>query len=179
MTRVSPSIAERCRIFSNVTQEENDQNFRRLFYQDGTAQTGSGIPVPVSTLRKESSPLHNGNMTLIPQLAGDLSESSLYRIQRKLRARWETPLNTFRSISNAQHEDSFCNDGEMAAPLPVVHNSFQTYSSLPRLRKPTIDTATMNFSAEEVTTTADETDESKVNNIFDCDILFSNKNLHN
>lgn len=161
MTRVSPSIAERCRIFSNTVQDDNDANFRRMYYQDGVTQTASGIPVPVNHTRKEAHTNQNGQY--FPQ--HDQTESSMklsreneiQRIQRKLRARWETPLNTNRLLHTEHHED----------PNLFRHTTagcFEVYNSINSCNenKHSLDTATMNFSAEDITTTADETDESKV-----------------
>ncbi|KAF2358781.1 hypothetical protein FHG87_010467, partial [Trinorchestia longiramus] len=98
MTRVSPSIAERCRIFSNGAAEENEGPFKRLFYQDGTTQTASGIPVPISNMRREPQHLQSNAyvQNAHPSDASGLSlkqvkENEFQRVQRKLRARWETP----------------------------------------------------------------------------------------
>ena len=165
MTRVSPSIAERCRIFSNITQEENDQNLRRLFYQDGTTQTASGIPVPVSTFRKEPpvNPVVMNSHIPVPQLQhqqsfnNDLQQSSLPRIQRKFRSRWDTSIN-----GNGPRVFN----GEAHCPNEMVQTSAGCFTSHSGTNntdtKQSLETAIMNFSAEDVTTTADETDESKV-----------------
>ncbi|XP_018023408.1 uncharacterized protein LOC108679320 isoform X2 [Hyalella azteca] len=219
MIRVSPSIAERCRIFCNGTSDDNDGNFRRKFCEDGTTQTASGIPVPISNLRKDHHPTQN-SLFNANQMNNDChqtlelsrkqsKENELQRTQRRLRTRWETP-NSNSKILGAPYDndvshylrhttagcfetytnnnDKKYNNTTRQGCMDVLQNmdscsKLSNYSSTNRLSdcdcdvspnfefhdsknsgsdaQKSLETATMNFSAEDFTTTADETDGSK------------------
>ena len=162
MTRVSPSIAERCRIFSSGNQENTPDGCRRTFYQETGIPTLSGIPVPVNYSRKGT--LINGNGAALPMTSKEKLESAMrmskeneiLRIQRKLTSRWVTGPDF--TMTNNNHV-LMKNQSMINISNPISDGN----TNIIRENKQSLEVATMNFSAEDFTTTADETDDcSKV-----------------